>query len=36
MPSDDEPTGALTSRAAVSAALLLFVSILVFVALTQV
>jgi len=36
MPSDDEPTGALTSRAAVIAALLLFGSILVFVALAQV
>ena len=36
MPTDDEPTGALTSRAAVVAALLLFGSIVLFVALAQV
>jgi hypothetical protein len=35
MPSDEGPTGALTSRAAVIAALLLFGSIVVFVALAQ-
>jgi hypothetical protein len=35
MPHDDEPNAALTSRAAVVAALGLFVSIVVFVALTQ-
>jgi hypothetical protein len=35
MSTDDEPTAALTSRAAVIAALLLFASIAVFVALTQ-
>jgi hypothetical protein len=35
MAPDDEPTAALTSRAAVIAALLLFGSIVLFVALSQ-
>jgi len=35
MPRDDEPTAALTSRTAVIATLVLFVSIVVLVILTQ-